>query len=136
MRISGITLFGCPDFGGENVQHATVGYLDSGYLRLLFTFGAIPFVIVIAALCVLGYGLAIRGERFLVLCVVIVLLRSVIDGGFVYLQETPIYFYLLYCLRCGGVKKSLDKQQVMSGLCFDWHKHNQVGAEPTKCNVF
>lgn len=96
LSTSGFSLFGTDvlDVAAGDFDHATTGFLDSSYLRLLLIFGAIPFFLIVGSLTKLTFAAEKRGEVCLVACLVCVAVHGLMEGQLALLWYTPFLFLL------------------------------------------
>lgn len=72
----------------------TIGYLDSSYLRLLFTYGIVALMIVVLAYMLLLRKACLGNNYILVGCLWVVLVHGVMEGQMISLIYTPFLFGL------------------------------------------
>lgn len=89
-----ITLFGSDVFGHQN-DAFFAGYLDSGYLFLLYAYGASTFAIIIFAYTRLMKGAIETSDTFLVVVLLIVAIQAMFEGQITMLQFEPTLFLLI-----------------------------------------
>lgn len=97
-------LFGSPIFAGVDgeTDPLGVGYLDSGYLRLLMIFGVVPFAITMALLTGLMWRAEKENDWILVSCLLCVAIHAFMEGQISVLYYTPFIFM---CFQGGSLGK-------------------------------
>lgn len=82
------TLFGSSVFGSMNEGYFE-GYLDSGYLGVLYTYGIIPFVILIFGYSALARFALFKQSYTLAVCILVVAIHGIVESQLIMLQYSP-----------------------------------------------
>jgi hypothetical protein len=100
---TGIALFGSPAYFGDQLV-AGEGFIDSGYLRLLFSYGPIMCFLYIGLLTMGAWKKAEQGDVVFVICVFIIAIHAIAETQIIDIVYTPILYFAREALRFHGQK--------------------------------
>lgn len=101
----GVSLFGSNVFHDDTIQDNFVGYLDSGYLVLLFSFGLLAFAIIMTLLTRMAYLSRASSNYCFMIALLLVAAHGMIEWTLIYVQYTP---FLLLIFHRRGMFKDFD----------------------------
>lgn len=109
-RYNGFTALGCELLASGDTDPYVQGYLDSSYLRIIGYYGVIVAGVVLIALCFITKRVVETKNRYLVLCLALILVHGILEGQLYALQFSPLFF-LIPCLL--GENRRTDNLQAL-----------------------
>lgn len=117
----GVSLLGSNVFHDDTIHDNFVGYLDSAYLVLLFSFGILAFIVVMILLTRMASSANISADFCLVMAVWITAAHGMIEWTLLYAQYTPFLLLVLHkrcmfkdfrCTRIGRCDKHFERERL------------------------
>lgn len=93
-----VTLFGSPIFGSMNEGYFE-GFLDNGYLGILYTYGLIPFIILIVGYTAIARFAVLKQSYVFAACVMVIALHGIVESQLIMLQYSPWLICIPSALR-------------------------------------
>ena len=95
--LDSFTVLGCELLASGDTDPYVQGYLDSSYLRIIGYYGVIVAGVVFISLCFITKRVIETKNRYLVLCLALILVHGILEGQLYALQFSPLFF-LIPCL--------------------------------------
>lgn len=98
-RYNGFTVVGCELLASSDTDPYVQGYLDSSYLRIIGYYGVIVAGVVFLALFFITKRTIETKNRYLVLCLALILVHGILEGQLYALQFSPFFFLIPSLLK-------------------------------------
>lgn len=92
----GVSLLGSDVFHDDIIHENFVGYLDSAYLVLLFSFGILAFIVVMTLLTRMASNVNVSADFCLIMAVWIIAAHGMIEWTLIYVQYTPFLLIVFH----------------------------------------